>query len=495
MRCLTLADELKRRGGQIRFVSRHIPVHMIDTLRSRGHEFVQLDSTQCGVATDALVHSHWLGVSQAQDSEETIQALSDKDWDWLVVDHYALDARWEKVLRQVAKSILVIDDIADRQHDCDLLLDQNFYSNMDSRYKGKIPEYCRLLLGPRYALLRDEFRKIREQIKPRSGPVNRVFVFFGSVDIGNYTGCTIDALSGLDISDIHVDVVIGVQHPFREQIESACARYEFACHVQTDKMAELMAQADLAIGAGGSATWERCCLGLPTLVIGTANNQQRQIADAAREGLIYSPDLTDDLFHLVHRHLISFMENSFMRYAISRNDIQSVDGLGTVRVIRNLEDLTQGERCETYANVRLAVDDDAILAWPWRNNEATRRYSFDPHPVKLETHLAWWKQSLSNPNRVLLVGRLGGEDVGVIRYDLVGARQAKVSIYLKPEMTGLGIGKKLLKVSRDWLLQNHPEIDTVIAEVIPGNISSLNAFRAVGFQEQHMLLLWKGSQK
>ena len=215
MRCLTLADEVKQRGGQIRFVSRHIPVHMINTLLSKGHEFAQLDNTQCGVATETLAHSHWLGVSQAQDSEDTIRVLSDKTWDWLVVDHYALDSRWETMLRQTVKKIFVIDDIADRGHDCDLLLDQNFYSDMDSRYTGKVPKHCRLLLGPRYALLRDEFRKIREQIKPRSGPVKRIFVFFGGVDNENYTGCTIDALSGMDISDMHVDVVIGEQHPFR----------------------------------------------------------------------------------------------------------------------------------------------------------------------------------------------------------------------------------------------------------------------------------------
>ena len=493
MRCLTLADAMKQRGVQVCFVCRQLSEHLKGMLLIRGHELVLLDGIRRDMFENSLAHAHWLGVSQEQDAEDTIKRLSGRIWDWIVVDHYALDCRWEKLLRKTAKKVMVIDDIADRKHDCDVLLDQNFYSDMDTRYTDKVPEHCRLLLGPRYALLRDEFRKKREQVKPRNGPVERVFVFFGGVDVENYTKCTIDVLSGLDLSDIHVDVVIGAQHPFREQIESACALYKFSCHVQTDKIAELMAQADLAIGAGGAATWERCCLGLPTLVIGTADNQKRQIADAARDGLIYSPDLTDELIHTMNRHIVAFMENRFLRFAISRKDMKSVDGLGTERVIRKLKLPSMEESFEGLVNVRLAVAEDAMIAWSWRNNEATRRYFFEQSPVGLETHLAWWKRSLSNPQCVLLVGKMGDKDVGVIRYDLINARQAKVSIYLNPEITGLGVGKRLLKVSRDWLLRNHPEIETVIAEILLDNVSSLKAFRAVGFQEQHIVLLWEGN--
>jgi UDP-2,4-diacetamido-2,4,6-trideoxy-beta-L-altropyranose hydrolase len=203
----------------------------------------------------------------------------------LVVDHYALDASWESILRQTVKNILVIDDIADRQHDCDILLDQNFYADMDMRYSGKVPEHCRLLLGPRYALLRDEFRQLHQQVKPRTGPVKRIFVFFGGVDIDNFTGRAIDALVDLDMNGFHVDVVIGAVHPYREQIQAACAEHRFTCYVQTNRMAELMAAADLAIGAGGSVTWERCCLGLPSIVLVLGENQSRGAIDLDAAGV------------------------------------------------------------------------------------------------------------------------------------------------------------------------------------------------------------------
>jgi len=273
MRCLTLADALKQRGAQIRFVSRHLPEHLRNMLATKGHEFMPLNGRPSEVISNDLAHAQWLGTSQHIDAQDSIHTLSDQEWDWLVVDHYALDARWESALRQTAKNILVIDDIADRQHICDILQDQNLYADMQNRYSGKVPLHCQLLLGPRYAVLRDEFRLLREQIKLRSGAAKRVLIFFGGVDSDNYTGRAVEALSEIDISDLYVDVVIGAQHPCREQIEAACAQHGFICHVQTDRMAELMAFADLAIGAGGSASWERCCLGLPALLVALADNQ------------------------------------------------------------------------------------------------------------------------------------------------------------------------------------------------------------------------------
>ncbi|MDA3875690.1 MAG: UDP-2,4-diacetamido-2,4,6-trideoxy-beta-L-altropyranose hydrolase [Halothiobacillus sp.] len=165
MRCLTLADALKQRGAQTRFVSRHLPEYLRSMLAAKGHEFAPLDKAQHDAILDELAHAPWLGTSQVQDAQATIQALSGQAWDWLIVDHSALDARWESVLRRTAKQIMVIDDIADRQHECDMLLDQNFYADMELRYIGKVPLHCQLLLGPRYAMLRDEFRQLHEQIK------------------------------------------------------------------------------------------------------------------------------------------------------------------------------------------------------------------------------------------------------------------------------------------------------------------------------------------
>jgi len=333
MRCLTLADGLKQRGAQTRFVSRYLPEHLRGMLAAKGHDCVLLDNNQNDMGLDELAHARWLGVSQIQDAADSIQALSDASWDWLIVDHYALDFRWESILRHAAKKILVIDDIADREHDCDFLLDQNLYADMQTRYIGKAPTHCQLLLGPRYALLRDEFRERRAQVKPRTEQVRRVLVFFGGVDADNYTGRVIEVLSNINNPDLHVDVVIGAQHPCRKKIELVCVQNRFTCHVQTDKMVELMVAADLAIGAGGSTSWERCCLGLPALIVALADNQ----IDIAKNldsfgACVYVGTLKTASTPIIRRAVVRLLSTQVQIKNLSEKSYSLTDGLGVDRV-------------------------------------------------------------------------------------------------------------------------------------------------------------------
>jgi UDP-2,4-diacetamido-2,4,6-trideoxy-beta-L-altropyranose hydrolase len=294
MRCLTLADELQKQGAQIRFISRNLPTHLSVMLTAKGMEYLPLSIDEASQAGDDLAHASWLGTSQSQDAQATVIALANHLWDWIVVDHYALDKRWESAVRGSCKKLMVIDDIADRQHDCDVLLDQNYYADMKTRYISKVPTHCQLFLGPRYALLREEFRTLRNKVKVRTGDVKKILVFFGGVDADNYTSLAIQALAELN-SKQQVDVVIGSQHPKQEQIQQACMAHGYACYVQTSRMAELMAEADLAIGGGGTATWERCCLGLPAIVCAIAHNQIKAVTDLSELGAIISIDITEEV--------------------------------------------------------------------------------------------------------------------------------------------------------------------------------------------------------
>lgn len=473
MRCLTLADALRQRSAQIRFVSRRLPEHLRDLLEAKGHEFTQLRESSYEATADGLAHAHWLGTSQHADAQESIQALSDQVWDWLIVDHYALDARWESAHRQTAKNILAIDDLADRRHDCDVLLDQNFYADMDTRYTRKLPEHCRLLLGPGYALLREEFRQLHERVKPRRGPVKRVLVFFGGVDADNYTGRAVKALANLGIVGLHVDVVIGSQHPQREQIELVCAENQFDCHVQSSRMAELMAAADLAIGAGGSATWERCCMGLPTIAMCTAENQVRQIADAASEGWLYAPEIGGDLTDTIGRHFCALFENSNFRLFISRNAMQAVDGRGVMRVIAIMD-------CSGI-KIRVAVQEDSKDLFEWRNHPTVRAVSRNAEMIDWESHQGWFGSALNNPDRVLLIGQRDGLPVGVVRFDLQGD-EAEVSIYLVPGIQRAGQGGYLLRSAERWFAANRPEVQKLRAHVLGGNERSIRLFVGAGYK-------------
>ena len=472
MRCLTLADGLTERGAKIRFISRHLPEHLRDMLNTKGYEFAVLKGFSNKVADDNY-YARWLGVSQDQDAAETWQVLSDHTWDWLVVDHYALNANWETVLRNVAKRIFVIDDLADRQHDCDVLLDQNFYADMQTRYTNKVPSHCELLLGPRYALLRDEFRQLHKQVKSRNGPVKGILVFFGGVDADNYTGRAIEALSEIATSGLQVDVVIGAQHPCREQIKAACAQHGFICQIQTDKMAELMAAADLAIGAGGSATWERCCLGLPTLVFCTAVNQQKQIADAAQEGILYAPEINTDLADVIKNHTMALLENGHLRRLISRSAMQAVDGRGVSRLIGNLG-------CSGI-EVRMANADDSAKLFEWRNHPSIRSVSRNTEPITWEEHQKWFSSVMDSKDRVLLIGQNNKASVGVVRFDKQD-EDAEVSIYLVPDANNSGQGRNLLLSAEQWIKKNWPDIKRIRASVLGGNKHSQRLFLGTDYQ-------------
>lgn len=473
MRCLTLADALRQRGARIRFVSRDLPNHLCDMLTARDMGFTPLSDAVTAQAPDDLAHSNWLGTSQAQDASDSTKALADREWDWLVVDHYALDARWESAMRNTSGKIMAIDDLADRKHDCDVLLDQNYYRDMQTRYDGKVPEHCRMLLGPRYALLREEFRDLRAQVKPRTGEVKRILMFFGGVDAGNYTGLAIEALSGLDIKGVAVDVVIGAQHPHRTEIEQACATQGYACHVQTARMAELMAAADLAIGAGGSATWERCCLGLPALSICIADNQRRQIADAAEAGLLYAPSGEGDLVDLIRHHARCLMGNLPLLRLASRTAMDFADGMGAIRIssvigMGNIE-------------IRRATENDSKDLFEWRNHPAIRSVSRSHELIDWDSHCSWLSAVLADENRELLIGYVGEETAGVVRFDKMQG-VAEVSIYLVPEAGLNGQGRNLLLSAERWLAAHRPDMRQVRAEVLGANVASQKLFLGAGYQ-------------
>ena len=478
MRCLTLADELKKHGARIRFVSRHLPEYLRNMLWARGYEAGLLTGSASCEGLDELAHAHWLGVSQAQDAEESIAALSEVQWDWLVVDHYALDRRWEAALRQCAKNILVIDDIADRQHDCDVLLDQNFYADMNVRYQHKVPDHCLLLLGPRYALLRDEFLQWRERVSQRKGPVQRILIFFGGMDADNYTGRAMQALlcrcnyphSGM--KGIQVDVVIGAGHPRREAIEAMCRQHNFFCHVQTERMAELMAAADLAIGAGGSATWERCCVGLPTITICSAENQRRQVADAASEGLLYAPDHYEAIERMLCEHFLSLCDNGGLRSFMSRKAMEAVDSRGVLRVASRMG-------CRAI-EIRAVQTEDSKSIFTWRNHPSIRAVSRNSDPISWEEHQRWFRDVLFDPSRVLLIGEYQGGAIGVVRFDIDNDK-AEISIYLVPELRSVVRGSDLLQSAESWLAQARPEVEIIEARVLGSNERSNRLFSSAGY--------------
>jgi UDP-2,4-diacetamido-2,4,6-trideoxy-beta-L-altropyranose hydrolase len=482
MRCLTLADELHRRGVNITFICREHVGHMIDLIEKSGYSVERLPQTfnEFSSKKDDVEHASLLGLTWEQDAIDTITTLKGKQQpEWLIIDHYALDYRWEKMLRSTVDKIMVIDDLADRNHDCNIMLDQNLYYEMELRYNNLVPQNCRKLIGPRYALLRPEFSLYRKNLRNRNGQIERILVFFGGMDAPNITYKALHALSNLPNHQFKVDVVVGSGNPHKEAIRLFCAAHnDFNYYCQTDNMAKLMSEADLSIGAGGSTTWERCALGLPAIIVSLAKNQSEVSSFAAECGISF---LLGD-FQSVSSETIEIAVSAFLLspknlLAYSKKCLKIIDANGTQRVAKAI--------IAHQIKVRLATiqDSDAILEW--RNSETTRKHIFSPELIPKDVHREWFLNSLKNPNRVILIGEINFKPIGVLRYD-ISSNEALVSVYLIPNNIGKGIGTELIASGSIWLKKNRPLITLINAQILSNNIASKKVFKQAEYEEHHI---------
>lgn len=480
MRCLALADELRRQGAETLFISRHLVGSLAALIEGQGHTLTMLGldaPDEIALVAQATADpASWLGVDWQQDAADTATALAAIGAvDWLVVDHYGLDQRWESLQRSHCSKVMVIDDLANRPHQADLLLDQNLYGDADQRYRERVPSTCRQLLGPRYALLRPAFESLHQAATVRQGPVRRLLVFMGGADVANYTSLVLDAIDLLALPALQVDVVIGSAHPARDELFSRCAaRPGTRLHVDTTQVAELMAAADLAVGAGGTATWERCATGVPALALCVADNQRELLQHASRQGLLLSPELSSMTAELLHQHLGAFIDNPALRELISRCALAVVDGQGTSRVARVMRAASEA----LHWREATMADAEALLGW--RNHPAIRSVSHSDADIDLAGHRAWLANVLADPDRHLLIGMLRGEPVGVVRFD-VRRGVAEVSIYRVPDRSEPGLGSALLCSAELWLQNRRPDAHTLVAEVLAGNRVSQALFEGNGF--------------
>ena len=290
MRCLTMAGKLKKEySAGIHFICRDLDGNLSNLVRAAGYHLHLLPRAEYNPALKN--YESWLTVTQEQDASESKALLSDLRLrvDRIVVDSYAIDEVWEKLMRPMTKEIFVIDDLANRPHDCDILLDQNFYLNKDIRYAGLVPEHCKMLLGPEHALLREEFYEAKKHLRKRDGNIKNILVFYGGSDLTNETEKAIKALVQLHDEGYNftADIITGVSNSRRERIEKLCSKYHFLhYYCQVSNMAEFMNKADLMLGAGGSTTWERLYMELPALVTAVADNQVKCCEECEKAGLI-----------------------------------------------------------------------------------------------------------------------------------------------------------------------------------------------------------------
>lgn len=292
MRCLTIAHNFRERGHDVLFYARAVEGHMNDYIQQQGFEVI----------------SEWQPAHI------------------IVVDHYQIQIEEERMIRTYTKKLVVIDDLA-RPHDCDVLLDQNIVENYESRYERLVPEYCRLLVGPQYLIMRDEFIQARQLMPQRSGVVKKILVFMGGADPTGETVKVLKALEDIHFEEIHV--VCGNSNMQKETIQKMCEARHYTYHQQIDYMAKLMNEVDFAIGAGGATTWERCYVGLPSSSTIVADNQYETTVMTEKLGAVKNVGWHEQVtVETYHQLLIDIQKYPRKLRQISRVGLQLTESHG-----------------------------------------------------------------------------------------------------------------------------------------------------------------------
>ncbi len=318
MRCLTLAEALRNRGAKVVFVCSEHPGHLCDLINEKGFRVFRL------------------GIEQESDARQSLNALaSDFVWDWVIVDHYALDIRWESVMRKLTKNIMVIDDMADRQHDCDILLDQNLFEDISDRYSNLVGPNTVKFLGPRYALLRQEFSDHRpDRIRNVPDKRKRILVSFGGADMPNAAGRIMSALKNEIKHHIDIDVIAGMTNPnFKSLMEICKGSENIRLFRNVDHMALILAGTYLAVGGGGVSALERSALGVPSLIYAVAENQIRPSIQLSKMGAaIYMGKIEEMRKNLLIKNIEALIDNPESWLKMSQKAMDIVDAEGTSRI-------------------------------------------------------------------------------------------------------------------------------------------------------------------
>jgi len=317
-RCLTLAHCLRKQGAQVTFASLTLPGHRLVSLAAQGMGTYAMKPGSAVCDIEALLP--W---------QADIDALKGAgQFDWVIVDHYGLDARWETAARAIAPRIMAIDDLGNRPHSADLLLDQNLTASAEA-YAGLLSASCQTFFGPRYALLGPAFEALRVSIRPR---VQRLLVNFGGFD---FNGNTLKAMVALDgLTDLEVDFVAGQGNPDWEHLQRYVeTRPNWTLYSFIEDFPALMATADLCIGAGGGTSWERAAMGLPSICIAVAHNQQANAQRAADIGAhVYLGDAQSVTTNTLRQVVLALLDAVEQRQSLADHSRQQVDGMGALRV-------------------------------------------------------------------------------------------------------------------------------------------------------------------
>lgn len=456
-RCGALAEALIGLGCECRFLWRDLGFDCATVIHNAGAVSTQMYASEAGESFD------W-----QTDANAFLSSNCGRSVDWVIIDHYALDRKWHEHIKAALRcQIAVIDDLADRPLGGEVLIDQNYHPDHSVKYSSRLLPGTRLLGGPRYALLGSDYARARRY--SFSDKVKSIGLFMGGSDPANSSCAALDAVDAAGFT-APVEIVSTSANPHLETLRTRCAaRDDTRLLVDLPTLADFFARHDLQIGAGGSASWERFCIGVPSIIAGFAENHDQLLVPLAEMGVAKTLSIGWSVADLAHC-IQALVESPAERQRLCENGKEMVDGAGSIRTAITLT--------AAQLQLRQAHADDCAMAFEWRNHPAVRLASRQQQPIKFADHASWFQQTLDSSSRQLFVGAIGHLAVGFIRLDEIEPDCLEVSFYLDPSLHGLGLGACLLSSVEKSVSPG----TLIFGEVLPENQKSEHLFRKLNYE-------------
>lgn len=483
MRCLTLAKELEKQGAKCKFICRDLKDNLIEKIKKKNFKVTILKNLKKInkskiTKNNSKKYFHWLGVDYNEDASQTIDALKNEVVDWLIIDHYGIEKKWEKKLRPLVKNIMVIDDLANRVHDCDLLLDQNLVHNFKIRYQDILPKSCNTLLGPEYALLQKEYKNSHTIAPTRIGPTKNILVYFGGINHYHLIELVLNAFLSLKRKDIFLNVVISSNAKYKKKIlelSNHCKNIKITSDLIS--LAALMLKADLSIGACGTTTWERCCLGLPTIVITVAENQRQIAKELNKQGIIHWLGHHDTISKKsICKALENYTDQNLETWSNACKLI--TDGKGALKVATNIT-----LNYKTNLEARSANKNDEDLLLKWANDPLVRKNSFNPNIIMPKAHHEWFYARIKNIKncKIVIIETKEALPIGQVRIEKE-KNKWMITFSLADFARKKKIGTKMLNTALKKFI--NMGITDFFAKVKQDNKASYQVFKNAGFKKK-----------
>lgn len=479
IRCLNLARGLEKAGARCCFISKDHPGNILEKIKQEKFP-VKVITVSNESSTYIRDEKSWLNGNPADDAEKFIDLII-KDCfypDIIIVDHYSLDHEWEAIVkaRFPEAHLVVIDDLCNRPHCSDLLIDQT-YKRSAKEYAQFNKKEGKILTGAKYALLNPAFSKLRNQSIARKTDIivpKKLLLTMGGVDAHNVAGKVLEFLEQSFFENLEkITIVLGAACPHRAEIISLAnkSKYDVDVLVNVSNMAELMMEHDFAIGAMGGTTWERCAMGLPAINVAIADNQKTIANNLANAGAIV---LYADNFNAVDLNVA--LNDLLAHYHEQRLLAMNIcDGQGLYRDIQEI--VIMPAKDGNNVTLRLATSDDIDFVYQLQCEPQTRKYARNPEIPAYESHVEWMKRKLNADDSFFYIIENNGS-CGVIRLDPVEHSIAKyeISIFLTSACQGKGVASASIK----RVLMLHEGI-VLLATVLPENYTSHQLFERLGF--------------